>query len=71
MHRLGLRWALGVLTFLVGTSAEVYLRPPGPMPDGYCMTAKCRLVHIADEPAFYLRHPVETIKRLSTTRRFE
>ncbi|HYP54416.1 MAG TPA: hypothetical protein VEQ42_12785 [Pyrinomonadaceae bacterium] len=71
MHRLGFRWVLGVLTFLVGTSADVYLRTPGHAPGRFCMTAKCRLVNIADEPSFFLRHPDETLKRPSTTRGVE
>ena len=66
MRRRTLRLVALLLTFYVGASLDYQLRMPGAIPDCNCMSAKCRIVFIADHPLLALSHPLETLDLLRT-----
>jgi hypothetical protein len=66
MRRRTLLLAAGLLAFFIGASLDYQLRRPGAIPDCGCMSAKCRIVFIADYPLTSLSHPLETLESLRT-----
>jgi hypothetical protein len=68
MRRRTLLLAVAVLAFFAGASLDDYLRSPGPLQDCFCMSAKCRLVFVADHPLASLSHPLETLDSLRAAR---
>ncbi len=69
MIRLKLRLLIAVLTFVTGVAVDSSAQlEQGPITDCWCMSAKCRIVAIADNPVDALTHPADTLKSLSQAR---
>lgn len=57
---------VALLMFCVGFLVDSYLRRQNPnVTDCYCMSFKCRIVFVADNPMIVLQHPVEVLKSLT------
>jgi hypothetical protein len=69
MRRRTLLLAVGLSAFFAGASLDYQLRKPTLL-DCACMSLKCRLVAVADDPLVYLSQPLETLELLRTARGF-
>ena len=55
------------LAFVSGLWLDGYLRTANGIPDCFCVTLKCRLVAVADNPMVVVEHPVEVAQALWTS----
>jgi hypothetical protein len=67
MRRRTFLLAVGLVAFFAGASLDQHLRTPGLL-DCACMSLKCRLVAMADNPLLFLSHPAKTVELLFTAR---
>jgi hypothetical protein len=60
------------LMFSSGVYLDSYLRTRNSgITDCFCMTFKCRVVTVADNPQLIFTHPIETVKALWSYTRWE
>jgi hypothetical protein len=67
MRRRFINLLVAVVMFSSGVWFDSYLRTRSSgITDCFCMTFKCRIVTVADNPQLIFRHPIETAKYVWT-----
>jgi len=56
---------IAFLMFSIGVRVDSYLRNQNGTTDCYCVSYKCRVVSVTDNPMIVLKHPIEVFKFLT------